>query len=116
MSSDSHGHLQECMGIWGRRPCINQIFTIRVAYTESLPVPPGTHEAYRFPQSLACYDCISARYLEAGLAACERCLVGEERECNTVYYGFKENIRAGQKRYSVFTSDVLYLACLLCQV
>ena len=78
MSSDIYGHLQIFMGIRGCWPRSNQIFTLQMAYTASLPVPPGTHEAHRFPQSLTWQDRISAGYLGAGLAAWEHCPRGEE--------------------------------------
>jgi len=62
-SSDICGHLQISAGIFRYlrassdicryHPHINEIFTCHMEYTESLPPPPGSHEACRLPQSLA---------------------------------------------------------------
>ena len=40
-------------GIFRYHPHINKILTCHMQYTQSLPPPPGTHEACRLPQSLA---------------------------------------------------------------
>jgi len=46
VSSDICRHLQISNGISRYHPHINQILTCHMEYTESLPPPPGTHEAW----------------------------------------------------------------------
>ena len=47
--------------------------TCHMEYTESLQAPPGPQEAGKLLQSLAWPDWKPAGYLQADLAACERC-------------------------------------------
>jgi len=45
-------YLAASLDICRYHPHINEILTCHMEYTESLPPPPGTHEACRLPQSL----------------------------------------------------------------
>jgi len=58
-------------------PHINEILTCHMEYTESLPPPPGTHEAWPTkPRSVSHWpDWKPAGYLQADLAACEHWFV-----------------------------------------
>ena len=52
-SSDICGYLQISVGIFKCQPPVIKILTAHMEYTESLQVPPGTHEACRLSPSLA---------------------------------------------------------------
>jgi len=76
-SSDIFGYLQISAAI--SHPS-KKILTSHMEYTESLPVPPDTHEAYRLPQSLAYKPRVSLTLAWPGRtvsppATCERCTV-----------------------------------------
>jgi len=46
VSSNICGHLYTSVGIFRYHPHINKILTCHMEYTESLPAPPSTHEAW----------------------------------------------------------------------